>query len=91
MDEVCYVHTGAMEVRHEARADEMRCHTDDDPDLNPQPFDDLLGADYDFLQTNLALPDPEDRHKRELASSQATSPERHVFMCFYEFYFRGRV
>ena len=32
----------------------------DDQLSNPQPLDDLIGADYDFPQTNLAIPDPED-------------------------------
>ena len=47
-----------MQTRRQAAAES---NVNDDLNFNPYPFTELLGADYDFPQMNLALPDSEDQ------------------------------
>ena len=47
-----------VQTRHQAAAENIASN---DLDLDSDPLDDLLGPDYEFPQTNLALPDPDDQ------------------------------
>ena len=49
-----------VQTRHQAAAENNASY---DLDLDSDPLDDMLGPDYDFPQTNFALPDPDDQNQ----------------------------